>query len=182
MRNFGRRQHARGRQRGQFVGLGPIDRGERRGEREPQRLVEVVRAQRIVASNATYLVKSLVQTGFLERYPDPDDRRTAIVAPTPKAQAATALLQAALSPAPTALPQVKAAAGAARLLETVCSADEAPAAEPAPPEPGDPIPGHPAGIADPRYLMPGPDTPDERWGEEEGLRGELEELDEDRNL
>ena len=102
-------------------------------EGRPQRLVEVVRAQRIVASNATYLVKGLVQTGFLERYPDPDDRRTAIVAPTPKAQAATALLQAALAPAPTALPQVKAAAGAARLLETVCSADKPPAAEPAPP-------------------------------------------------
>ena len=41
-------------------------------EGRPRRLVDVVRDQRIVASNATYLVKSLVQTGFLERYPDPE--------------------------------------------------------------------------------------------------------------
>ncbi|GJD91606.1 hypothetical protein BHAOGJBA_5154 [Methylobacterium hispanicum] len=104
-------------------------------EGRPQRLVEVVRAQRIVASNATYLVKTLVQTGFLERYPDPHDRRTAIVAPTQKALTAVGIIQTALAPAPTALPQVKAAAGAARLFETVCSADEAPATAPPPPEP-----------------------------------------------
>lgn len=48
---------------------------------------------------------------------------------------------------------------------------------PVEPKPGEPVPGHAAGIEDPRYLMPGPDSPTERWGEEEGLREELEELD-----
>lgn len=101
----------------------------------PRRLVDVVRDQRIVASNATYLVKSLVQTGFLERYPDPDDRRTAIVSPTRKALAATQVLQEALAPSQTALPQVRNAAAAARLLEAACSADAPVAAEEAPAEP-----------------------------------------------
>lgn len=104
-------------------------------EGRPRRLVDVVRDQRIVASNATYLVKSLVQTGFLERYPDPGDSRTAIVAPTRKAQAATGVLQAALEPSPTILPQVRNAAAAARLLETACSAEAPAAPEDLQPEP-----------------------------------------------
>ena len=98
-------------------------------EGRPRRLVEIVRDQRIVASNATYLVKSLVQTGFLERYPDPEDRRTAIVSPTRKALAATGILQEALAPSQTALPQVRNAAAAARLLEAACSADTPAATE-----------------------------------------------------
>jgi DNA-binding MarR family transcriptional regulator len=98
-------------------------------EGRPRRLVDVVRIQRIVASNATYLVKSLVQSGFLDRYPDPDDRRTAIVAPTAKGLAAVDALQAALTPSPTALPQVRNAAAAARLLETACSTEPGPPVE-----------------------------------------------------
>lgn len=104
-------------------------------EGRPQRLVDVVRDQRIVASNATYLVKSLVQSGYLERYPDPGDRRTAIVAPTRKAMTATGVLQAALEPSPTNLPQVRNAAAAARLLETACSTEAAATAEEPTPEP-----------------------------------------------
>ncbi|MDE4915060.1 MarR family transcriptional regulator [Methylobacterium sp. 092160098-2] len=107
-------------------------------EDRPRRLVDVVKAQRIVASNATYLVKSLVQTGFLERYPDPDDRRTAIIAPTPKAVAATELLRKALVPSPTEVHRLRTASAAAGMLETACSAETSPAppvVEAAPAEP-----------------------------------------------
>jgi DNA-binding MarR family transcriptional regulator len=96
-------------------------------EGRPRRLVEVVRDQRIVASNATYLVKSLVQTGFLERYPDPDDRRTAIIEPTAKAVAATEALRKALAPSPTEVHRLRTASAAAGMLETACSTEAFPA-------------------------------------------------------
>ncbi len=110
-------------------------------EGRPRRLVEVVRDQRIVASNATYLVKSLVQTGFLERYPDPEDRRTAIIEPTAKAVAATEALRKALAPSPTEVHRLRTASAAAGMLETACSTEASPA--PSAPPPVDEVPAEP---------------------------------------
>jgi DNA-binding MarR family transcriptional regulator len=59
------------------------------------RVNDLVKRGRYVGSNASYTLKFLQESGFIDRRQDPDDRRNAIVSWTPKGRALVDSLRAA---------------------------------------------------------------------------------------
>jgi DNA-binding MarR family transcriptional regulator len=68
--------------------------------RSEMTVAEICRAGRYVGSNASYLLKSLQEAGYIARRADDRDRRNAIVGLTERGIAVVASLRAALGPCP----------------------------------------------------------------------------------